>query len=892
MRIGQAPQIPAAATKIGPVSAAAPLSFDVALEPSDPAGLQRLATAISTSGSGQFRRYLTTTQFAHQFGAAPSVVSSVDAALREEGLTPGTVSTNHLLINVSTTVGLAQQALHTSFDQYRLASGRIATVNATAPELPSSIIGDVQSVVGLNTLLTADTSLPTADTSAAKRASTSDKSTSSGPSPCLSAVDEGEAYGAWTANQLAKAYSINSLYANGQLGAHVRVALFELGPFAASDIATYQSCYGTSATVKTINVDGGPGASPISDETTADIETTIGLAPKATVLTYEAPPTNFAKSTLDEFTTIITQHRAQILSSSIDECEAALNNVLPGFVESEDTLFQEAATAGISVFVASGDVGSTGCYQHPLAPVAWLGTVTQLAAAVAQTHHTEYIVSGDGSIKVVDDWNFKTVATIETGWGSQHGSISVDPTTHEVFVTLDAKPKLIEFSSATCNAVKTTNCTIKSLRLSTLTPDLEGVAADPATGTVYVALSQENKVAVVKEAGLSRVGTVSNVGPIPYAVAVDPATNSIYVTDLTSVTSDGSVDLIKGATCDAAISTGCGQTPSAVSVGLQPVSVVLDAAVGQLIVANQGGDSISILSASTGQTLATFGFSSFGVSDPGFITLSPDGGHLLIPYPAGLIVFSLEATTQDDQITGVLNGGMNTASTAASDPSDGVVTATEGDGYARFFSLSLGVMDPASQPWVTSVGGTDLTAIGPSPTETTWNEGIMVPPTGGCIYLCQDGAGTGGISMNWSKPSWQKGPGVKSALSSGTPCHAATGLCREVPDVSASAATLNGYIYYESGWTFSGGTSLSAPLWAALLAVIESSSATPVGLGFLNPELYAAARSGSGAFNDITVGNNDYVGTNFGSYPATPGYDMATGLGSPVAPALQAILTG
>ncbi|HEX3334561.1 MAG TPA: S53 family peptidase, partial [Acidimicrobiales bacterium] len=183
-------------------------------------------------------------------------------------------------------------------------------------------------------------------------------------------------------------------------------------------------------------------------------------------------------------------------------------------------------------------------------------------------------------------------------------------------------------------------------------------------------------------------------------------------------------------------------------------------------------------------------------------------------------------------------------------------------------TAALATLDPASQPFVTAVGGTDLTGVGSPPAEKAWNDGT--------------GAGGGGISSEWPMPPWQSAPGVPSAQSSGTPCGAATGDCREVPDVAASASGDNPYVvYYGNTWTAYAGTSASSPLWAALTADIESQGAT-FRAGFLNPSLYAFDVEG-GAFNDITTGNIDWTGTHGGLYPTTAGYDMATGLGSPIA---------
>jgi kumamolisin len=80
-----------------------------------------------------------------------------------------------------------------------------------------------------------------------------------------------------------------------------------------------------------------------------------------------------------------------------------------------------------------------------------------------------------------------------------------------------------------------------------------------------------------------------------------------------------------------------------------------------------------------------------------------------------------------------------------------------------------------------------------------------------------------------------------------------------------------------------GGTSWAAPVWAAFCARINESrvSAGKAPLGFLGPLLYSLG--GGAAFRDITSGNN-------GAYSAGPGYDLVTGLGSPMVAALIASL--
>lgn len=194
-------------------------------------------------------------------------------------------------------------------------------------------------------------------------------------------------------------------------------------------------------------------------------------------------------------------------------------------------------------------------------------------------------------------------------------------------------------------------------------------------------------------------------------------------------------------------------------------------------------------------------------------------------------------------------------------------TGSEGCQRNGAGTLGLNVGDPSGDPYVTGVGGTDITALGTPPTEKVWNEGVA----------SDDGAGGGGISKFWKMPAYQSALGVNQD-SSGKPCAAAKGTyCREVPDVSASADYPHGYaIYFDGHWYDVGGTSASSPLWAALTGLADEACGARSGL--LNAALYAHPSD----LHDITVGTNTYDSKlHTGLYPATTGYDMASGLGTP-----------
>ena len=184
-------------------------------------------------------------------------------------------------------------------------------------------------------------------------------------------------------------------------------------------------------------------------------------------------------------------------------------------------------------------------------------------------------------------------------------------------------------------------------------------------------------------------------------------------------------------------------------------------------------------------------------------------------------------------------------------------------------STALAVDDPASQPYVTGVGGLTVNNINPLD-QTVWgNQCVLIGcATGGA-------GGGGGISTLWSQPAWQVGQGIQSI--------AASGGMRMVPDLSVMADPSTGFIEYYTGssgagWGSIGGTSIGSPLVSALVAVAAQSCPSLSGgrLGFINPALYHMASTG---FVDVTVGGNDLYGA--GGYSATTGYDMASGLGSP-----------
>ena len=555
----------------------------IALRPRDPAELAAYAAAVGTPGSPHYREYLTPSAFARRFGPTAAQVRAVRAALRARGLDPGPLSRGALSMSVSASAGTLERAFAVSLDRLEVHGERTAIEADARPAVPAGVAGAIQSIVGLDTTAAPKPLLARRAATGASAPLSAAHVATGGPQPCSSASSQAPSQSAYTADQIASAYGFSGLYRAGDLGAGVTVAVYELESDDSSDIAAYQSCYGTHAQIIYVPVDGGAGSGAGSGEAALDIENLIGLDPDATVLVYQGPNSDSGdpgSGPYDTFSAIVNQDRARVVTVSWGQCEAALGR---SDAAAESTLFQQAAVQGQTIVAASGDNGAEDC---------------------------------------------------DTG------------------------------------------------------------------------------------------------GPLA-------------------------------------------QTQAAVD-------------------------------------------------------------------------------------------------------------------------------DPSSQPFVTGVGGTTLSALGPRPTESVWNSG------GNAVNsLVQPGAGGGGISNFWAMPPAQldaaAGLGVRNALAAGSACGNGAGYCREVPDVSADADPTTGYLIYwngsgsvpdePQGWQGIGGTSGAAPLWAALMALADASKACSTPVGYADPALYRAAGGAYAAdFNDITTGDNDFTGTNGGRYAATPGYDPASGLGTPNATSLVASL--
>jgi kumamolisin len=241
------------------------------------------------------------------------------------------------------------------------------------------------------------------------------------------------------------------------------------------------------------------------------------------------------------------------------------------------------------------------------------------------------------------------------------------------------------------------------------------------------------------------------------------------------------------------------------------------------------------------------------------------------PHPGGVVSISL----------GGSEGFMSQATMQAVDQNLRILTQAErmtvfvatGDcgAYGDRTYGPLDVSFPSTSSWAVAVGGTRM-LFGPNGARTqeqVWSDRSD-------LSKCENQWGSGGgVSKIFPRPWYQQGPGVANQYSTGA---------RQVPDVSAAAIDLP--VYYRGRWVGFGGTSAATPIWAAGFVLVNQGLMTRKHVYWYGPDtIYHMVGQGGayGPYYDVVAGNNLY-------YPATAGYDLSTGLGTPNAANIYNIL--
>jgi subtilase family serine protease len=336
-------------------------TVEVLLELQHPAGLERFVKEVSDPASPRYRRYSTVEALARRFGAGPKAKQATVSWLAAHGLR-GTVGPTGTYVSAPVSPGTGSRLLP------RPAGAEAsAAADPSARAVPPALRGIVTAAAVLS-----------GREGAFKNVASASRARASAEQPGYSSIlpHSGSARGCeagrigpggdiappFTPNQYLGAYGIKSMHARGLRGKGVRVALVEVDGFRRSDIASFDRCFG----VKTPPVHVVPVAplrKPFSGgtETTLDLEVLSAAAPGLKdVDVYEGAGSE-GGVVLSAGTALGSpRHRPDVISISLGFCEPRFSEHLV-FRRALDSIFATAAGAGISVLVAAGDTGSSGC---------------------------------------------------------------------------------------------------------------------------------------------------------------------------------------------------------------------------------------------------------------------------------------------------------------------------------------------------------------------------------------------------------------------------------------------------------------------------------------------------------------------------------------------------
>lgn len=361
-------------TDLGPSNTNETVNVTLVLGLRNQATLESFVYSTVTQGNPSYHRFLTTTQFANQYGASASDISKVQAYVKQQGLTQVELLPNHLAIKVSGTVGQFNKAFQTSIHDFRAADGTTFHRPTATPTLPSSLSGTLVVASGLSSEAKyrshrVSAFQPTAPSSSSS-VTTMARTNAAAAAPAVTCTGNATATctpGEYTVGDVANRYNINPLYKAGINGKGSTIGIVTLATFLPADAYTYWSAIGLAVKpnrITQIHVDGGGplGSVQGSGETSLDVEQSGGLAPWADIVVYDAPNTD--AGFFDMFNQAVSDNKVDSISVSWGEPEIFYFPQLNDGVDYTDELrafhqvFLEAAAQGISMFATAGDSGA------------------------------------------------------------------------------------------------------------------------------------------------------------------------------------------------------------------------------------------------------------------------------------------------------------------------------------------------------------------------------------------------------------------------------------------------------------------------------------------------------------------------------------------------------
>ena len=370
------------------------------------AALNKYLADLQDKSSPNFHKWLTPAQFGKLYGPADSDIAAIVSWLQSQGLRVDGVSSGRANIAFSGSVAQIERALHTSIHSYQ-AHGEQFFSNNSNPKIPAALAGVVSGVARLNTIRPQPQHVvnrlgkydpATHRMKAAQpfqpRRPRAQMTTGSGTTddPYLLFMVPGDAATIYDSPN-----SLNAAFTTGTsiTGSGVTIGVGGDAVIQGSTVASYRTRFlGDSNQPIITNVDNTTSTTD-TDEAYIDTELAGGLAPGATIHFYTA-------STLDvAIEQMLADNSVDVFSLSFGECELQLTSAENALISG---WWQQAATQGIAVTVATGDNGSAGCDNNSTETAATSGL------AVSGYASTPYniAVGGTDLIGLLDQSTFST----------------------------------------------------------------------------------------------------------------------------------------------------------------------------------------------------------------------------------------------------------------------------------------------------------------------------------------------------------------------------------------------------------------------------------------------------------------------------------------------------
>lgn len=382
---GVAAPVTQSATVFGNTPADTPVTVSIILNARNQGQLAKYIQQTVTPGNQNYRRFLSTQQFAQAYGQSPQLIQAIVRYFQSYGITAQVYSDN-LDITLNGTAGQFNKAFGVVMQDMGYDGQRFHGVK-DSPKVPSYIANSILAVLGLTNYAPFTTSTAQTSKTVLNKAAVSYVPSGSASTPA----------NVQTPQDVQKLYNISPLTNKGDLGQGQTLGIVTLASVNPSDAYAFWNAYGIKTKpnrITTVNVDGGAGAPSLttgSDETTLDVEQSGALAPDANIIVYQAPNTDYGFA--DAFFNAISQNQVGSLSASWGESESAVNYSIthgqesPNYAQAFNEAFMEAAAQGISTFAATGDFGA---YQA----VSDLGTTN---LSVGNPADSPYVTAAGGT---------------------------------------------------------------------------------------------------------------------------------------------------------------------------------------------------------------------------------------------------------------------------------------------------------------------------------------------------------------------------------------------------------------------------------------------------------------------------------------------------------------